>query len=170
VANVPEIEDEIELAVREAARDLKSHLKRRQSLDRRRRKREVLTQILPEMADKVAAVTERERPDVEAALARIMNNVGVSHAAENGRATLRVRNHSDRGEDLEITAILDAAPGDPPDGASVVEMDGEWFLSWEPSVGAGETVELAYDLDACASVDLQVDGVAPEKLTIGGTR
>jgi DNA topoisomerase-6 subunit B len=168
VANVPEIEDEIELAVREAARDLKSHLKRRQSLDRRRRKREVLSEILPEMADKVAAVTERERPDVESALARIMNNVGVSHGRENGSATLRVRNHSDRSEDVEITAILGAEPGGVPDGASLVEMDGEWFLSWEPSVGAGETVELAYELDVDASVDLQVDGVPPEKLTVGG--
>jgi DNA topoisomerase-6 subunit B len=166
VANVPEIEDEIELAVREAARDLKSHLKRRQSLDRRRRKREVLSEILPEMADKVAAVTDRERPAVEHALARIMNNVGVDHAVEDGTARLRVRNHSDRTEDLEITAILDREPGDPPDGASVVEMDGEWFLTWEPSVGAGETAALTYALDPDAAVDLQVDGVAPEKLTV----
>ena len=170
VANVPEIEDEIELAVREAARDLKSHLKRRQSLDKRRRKREVLSEILPEMADKVATVTERERPNVERALARIMNNVGVSHAAENGSATLRVRNHSDRSEEVEVTAVLGAEPTGVPDGASLVEMDGEWFLSWEPAVGAGETVELTYDVDADAGVDLQVDGVPPEKLTIGGRR
>jgi DNA topoisomerase-6 subunit B len=170
VANVPAIEDEVELAIREAARELKSHLKRRQSLDRRRRKREVLSEILPEMADKVAAVTDRERPNVERALARIMNNVGVSHSAENGTATLQVRNHSDRGEELEITAIVDAEPNGVADGASLVEMDGEWFLSWEPSVGAGETAELTYELDADASVDLQVDGVTPEKLTVGGNR
>jgi DNA topoisomerase-6 subunit B len=166
VANVPEIEDEVELAVREAARDLKSHLKRRQSLNRRRRKREVLSEILPEMADKVAAVTDRERPDVERALARIMNNVGVAHETEGDTATLSVTNHSDRSEDVEVTAILGAEPDDPPDGAGVVEMDGEWFLTWEPTVGAGETVELRYELDAAASVDLQVDGVAPEKLTV----
>ena len=170
VANVPAIEDEVELAIREAARELKSHLKRRQSLDRRRRKREVLSEILPEMADKVAAVTDRERPNVERALARIMNNVGVSHSAENGTATLQVRNHSDRGEELEITAIVDAEPTGVADGASLVEMDGEWFLSWEPSVGAGETAELTYELDTDASVDLQVDGVTPEKLTVGGNR
>jgi len=170
VANVPEIEDEVELAVREAARDLKSHLKRRQSLDRRRRKREVLSEILPQMADKVAAVTGRERPDVERALARIMNNVGVVHETGDGAATLRVQNHSDRSEDLEVTAILDAEPGDPPDGAGVVEMDGEWFLTWEPSVGAGETVELTYDLAADATAELQVDGVASEKLTVAEGR
>jgi DNA topoisomerase-6 subunit B len=170
VANVPAIEDEVELAIREAARELKSHLKRRQSLDRRRRKREVLSEILPEMADKVAAVTDSERPNVERALARIMNNVGVSHSAENGTATLQVRNHSDRGEELEITAIVDAEPTGVADGASLVEMDGEWFLSWEPSVGAGETAELTYELDTDASVDLQVDGVTPEKLTVGGNR
>jgi DNA topoisomerase-6 subunit B len=168
VANVPEIEDEVELAVREAARDLKSHLKRRQSLNRRRRKREVLSEVLPQMADKVSTVTDRERPEVERALARIMNNVGVAHEVADGTATLRVRNHSDRSEEVEVTAILDAEPDDPPDRAGVVEMDGEWFLTWEPSVDAGETVELTYDVDADASAELQVDGVAPERLTVAG--
>ncbi|MFB6159604.1 MAG: ATP-binding protein [Haloferacaceae archaeon] len=165
VANVPEIEDEIELAVREAARDLKAHLKRRRSLDKRRRKREVLGSILPEMADKLASVTGRERPDVERALARIMNNVGVERAVEDGTVTLEVTNHSDRSEDLEITEIVSHEPDDVPDGVAVVEMDGEWFLTWEPSVGAGERVAITYETDDGATFDLQVDGVAAEKLT-----
>jgi len=168
VANVPEIEDEIELAVREVARDLKSHLKRRQSLDRRRRKREVLGEILPEMADKLANVTGRDRPPVEDALARIMNNVGVARTVEGEEVRLTVRNHSDRSEEPELTEIVDREPTDPSDGASVVEMDGDWFVTWEPSVPAGETAELRYGLaDASeAEFDLQVDGVADEKLTI----
>ncbi|OTF02152.1 DNA topoisomerase VI subunit B, partial [Halorubrum sp. SD612] len=42
LANVPEIEDEIELAVREAARELKSFLSKRRSMQQRREKQDVL--------------------------------------------------------------------------------------------------------------------------------
>ncbi|MFB6079969.1 MAG: DNA topoisomerase VI subunit B [Haloferacaceae archaeon] len=167
VANVPGIEDEIELAVREAARDLKAHLKRRQSLQKRRQKREVLGEILPEMADKLAAVTGRERPDVESALARIMNNVGVDRRVEDGTVTLTVRNHSERSADPDVTDIVDAEPREVSDGAAVVEMDGEWFVNWSPSIGAGETASLTYRVDdADPDFAIDVDGVEPERLTV----
>ena len=165
VANVPEIESEIELAVREAARDLKSHLKRRQSLDKRRRKREELGEILPEMADKLATVTGRDRPDVERALARIMKNVGVARTVDGGTVTVSVRNHSDRGEELSVTEIVGAEPRSLPEDVSVVEMDGEWYLTWEPTIAAGEAAELTYETDPDATFDLQVEGIEPEKLT-----
>ena len=180
IANVPEIEDEIELAVREAARELKSHLKRRQSLRQRREKRDVLSTILPEMGEKLAAVTGRERPDVGPALARIMNNVGVERtvAASEGRVTLTVHNHSDRTAEPEVTEIVDREPtgldaGE--GGPGVVEMDGEWFVSWQPSVPAGGSVALSYRLDepAAANTAVEVDGVEEERLTVsadGGKR
>jgi len=82
VANVPEIEDEIELAIREAARDLKSFLNKRRSMEKRRKKQNVLGKILPEMAEKVAEVTERDPPDIDDAIARIMNNVLVERKVE----------------------------------------------------------------------------------------
>ncbi len=52
IANVPAIEDEIELAIREAARELKSYLNKRRSLKKRQQKQDVIATILPKMADK----------------------------------------------------------------------------------------------------------------------
>ncbi|WIV67473.1 DNA topoisomerase VI subunit B [Natrialbaceae archaeon AArc-T1-2] len=170
VANVPEIEDEIELAIREAARDLKSYLNKRRSMEKRRKKQNVLGKILPEMARKVAEVTDRPDPDIDDAVARIMNNVLVERRlGENGDATsveLVVENNSSTNESLEVTDIVTAEPSNLPEDASVVEMDGEWFVSWEPEVKSGEEAVLEYELGGDASFDLDVKGVEAEKLTV----
>jgi len=168
VANVPAIEDEIELAIREAARELKSYLNRRRSLQKRREKQEVLGRILPEMADKLAEVTDRDRPNIDGALARIMNNVSVERTVEEGLVTLTVENYTDRAETPEVTDVCSAEPelNGRADEVSVVDVDGEWVLQWSPTVPAGETVEVEYRLPPDADFDVQVDGVEAEKLTV----
>ena len=165
IANVPAIEDEIELAVREAARELKSYLNKRRSMQQRREKQDVLGKILPEMADKVSEVTGRPRPNIDGALARIMNNVSVEREIEDGTVTLRVENHSDTNEQLDITDIVSAEPTDLSDG-TVVDMDGEWFVQWKPEVASGDERELTYTIDDGADFEVSVGGVETEKLTV----
>mgnify|MGYP000138554354 CR=1 FL=1 len=166
VANVPAIEDEIELAIREAAREMKSYINRRQSLQKRREKQDVLGRILPQMADKLAAVTGQERPNIDGALGRIMNNVIVERRVEDGTVTLTVQNHSDRKETLDVTDIVSTEPTAVSDGGSVVDLDDEWFVQWSPSVSAGETATLTYEVGGDATFDVDVDGVEDEKLTV----
>ncbi len=170
VANVPEIEDEIELAIREAARELKSYLNKRRSMQKRRRKQSVLGEILPEMARKVAEVTGNDEPNIDDALARIMNNVLVERSVEangDGQAVeIVVENHSSTNESLELTDIVTAEPTHLSDGATVVEMDGEWFVKWETDVGSGDEAVLEYEVADDASFDLDVKGVETEKLTV----
>ncbi|WP_435184425.1 DNA topoisomerase VI subunit B [Halobellus sp. EA9] len=166
IANIPAIEDEIELAIREAARDLKSYLNKRRSMQKRRKKQDVLGKILPEMADKLSEVTGRPRPNIDGALARIMNNVSVEREIDGDSVTLVVENHSDRNEAPEITDIVSVEPADLPEDASVVDLDGEWFVTWEPTVPAGETVELTYTASGDAEFDVDVDGIEAEKLTV----
>jgi len=168
VANVPEIEDEIELAIREAARELKSFLNERRSLRKRREKQDVLGRILPEMAEKVAEVTDREEPEIGGALARIMNNVAVETERDGDETTLAVRNHTDTEESPDVTAICAAEPAATPTAATAVEVDGEWFLKWQPTVAGGETEQVTFELPADADVTLSVDEVAEEKLTLEG--
>jgi len=166
VANVPAIEDEIELAIREAARELKSYLNRRRSLEKRREKQDVLGRILPQMADKLSSVTGRDRPNIDGALGRIMNNVIVERTVDDGTVSLRVQNHSDRAEALDVTDIVTVEPTGVSDGASVVDLDDEWFVQWSPSVSAGETATLTYEVGEEATFDVDVDGVEAEKLTV----
>ncbi|MFC4438045.1 MULTISPECIES: DNA topoisomerase VI subunit B [Natrialbaceae] len=170
VANVPEIEDEIELAIREAARELKGYLNKRRSMEKRRKKQNVLGTILPEMAEKVAEVTGRDEPDIDDAIARIMNNVLVERQTEaNGDGqgvSLVVENHSSTNESLEVTDIVTSEPRNLSDGATAVEMDGEWFVKWEPEVSSEDEAVLEYEVDDDASFDLDVKGVESAKLTV----
>ena len=170
VANVPEIEHEIELAVREAARELKSHLKQKRSRKQRQRKQNQLADILPAMASKLAGVTERPEPNYGDALARIMNNLLIERAieadGETQRVVLTVENHTSGGESFEVTEIVNAEPTVTDEGATVVELDGEWFIKWPIEVESGDTVRLEYHTAAGADVDLSVDGIEQSKLTV----
>ena len=165
VANVPEMEDEIELAVREAARELKSYLNKRQSMQQRREKQDKLGTILPEMAEKLTEVTGNESLNIDDSLARIMNNVLVEREVEDGTVRLTVENNDDTNAELDVTDIVSAEPGDT-NGAQVVEMDGEWFVKWSPTVAAGETETLEYSVDDEAEFTVSVDGIEDEKLTV----
>ncbi|QLG47982.1 DNA topoisomerase VI subunit B [Natrinema halophilum] len=170
IANVPEIEDEIELAVREASRELKSYLNKRRSMQQRRKKQNVLGKILPEMAEKVAEVTDRDEPDIDDAIARIMNNVLVERQIEeNGdgsAVSLVIENNSSTTESVEVTDIVSAEPTNLSDGATVVEMDGEWFVKWEADVGSGDDATLEYEVPDDATFDLDIKGIESEKLTV----
>ena len=165
VANIPEIEKEIELAIREAARELKSFLNKRRSMQQRREKQDKLATILPAMAQKLSAVAGREPLEIDDTMARIMNDVLVTREREDGTVRVVVENNADTNADLEITEIVNAEPADA-DGANVVEMDGEWFLKWSPIVGSGEEATLEYAVDGDADPQLSVDGIEDEKLTI----
>ena len=165
VANVPEIESEIELAIREAARELKSFLNKRRSMQQRREKQNKLATILPEMAEKLSSVTGREPLNIDNTMARIMNDVLVERERNGETVELVVENNDDANADLEITDIVTAEPEDV-NGATVVEMDGEWFLKWEPTVGSGDREVLTYELDADAECSVSVDGIEDEKLTV----
>ncbi|MDZ7745578.1 MAG: DNA topoisomerase VI subunit B [Halobacteriales archaeon] len=165
VANVPEIEDEIELALREAARELKSHLNEQRTLEKRRRKQNVLVDILPEMARKLSEMTGREPLNIDDSLARIMNNVLVERTVTDDSVELTVQNHGSSGTSFELTDIVSEDPGDV-DGATVVEMDGEWFVKWSVNVGGGEEASIAYQVSGDASFDVSIEGVETEKITV----
>jgi DNA topoisomerase-6 subunit B len=165
LANIPEIEDEIELAIREAARELKSYLNRRRSMQQRREKQDKLTTILPEMAEKLSAVTGRGSLDIDGTLARIMNDVLVQRERNGADVRLIVENNDDTDVSLEVTDIVTEKP-EAVNGATVVEMDGEWFLKWEPTVSSGERSTLTYELQPDADCSISVDGIEPERMTI----
>jgi len=165
LANIPAIEDEIELAVREAARELKSYLNKRQTMQKRRRKQDKLATLLPAMAEKLSAVTDREELNIDDSLARIMNNVLVDREREDGVVRLIVENNTDVSVDPEITDIVSAEPEDA-NGATVVELDDEWFVKWSPSIPGGEEATLEYRVSEDAEFDVSIEGVEDEKLTV----
>jgi DNA topoisomerase-6 subunit B len=152
VANVPEIEDEIERAVREVGRELKSHIKETRSRRKRREKERVVANLLPQMAEKVAEVTERETPSTDATLARILNKVTVEAKADGGTTTVTVENNSDRKQQFEVHAFVDEEvemDGD----ANVVDLGDEFDVVWNVSVSKNEEDTLEVPAEASVTVD-----------------
>ncbi len=172
IANVPEIEREIELALRETARELKSFLKRRRSMQQRKQKQDKLGTILPEMAEKLAGVTGRDPLDIDTTMGRIMNDVLVTRERDEDTVTLRVENNDTTNADLEVTDIVETetepelVDGTDETAVRTTEMDGEWFLRWNLTVTSGETATLRYRTDADADCSVVVDGLSEEKLTV----
>src|SRR5699024_8788161 len=136
------------------------------SMQQRREKQDVLGTILPEMAEKLADVTEREELDIDDSLARIMNNVLVERRVDGSNVELVVENNSGTSESPEVTEIVSAEPTAVSDGARVVEMDGEWFIKWSPEVGSDGDEVLQYELADESEFDLDVAGIESEKLTV----
>ena len=172
IANVPEIEREIELALRETARELKSFLKRRRSMQQRKQKQDKLGTILPEMAEKLAGVTNRDPLEIDTTMGRIMNDVLVTRERDKNTVTLRVENNDTTNAELEVTDIVETGTepelvdGTDETAVRTTEMDGEWFLRWNPTVASGETAVLRYETDKNADCSVVVDGLSEEKLTI----
>ena len=136
-------------------------------MHQRQKKQNKLATILPEMATKLASVTERDPLNIDATLARIMNDVLVERESDNGSVTVRIENNGDTSIDLDITEIVEtAAEPAVEDGAEAMEMDGEWFIKWSPSVSGGETAELAYETESGVESSAVINGIEDEKLTV----
>lgn len=172
VAAIPEIEHEVELAIREAARELKSYLKKQQSMRKRQRKQDTIVEILPDMASKIGSLTGDGTPDVSLSLARIMNNVLVDRGVQGDDVTVTVSNYQNSGKaDIDITEIVNAETVSAVDTSddsdvNVVEMDGEQFLKWSPSLANGEQATLTYTVSNNATFEISVDGIEEEMVTL----
>lgn len=116
IANVPDIETKIERAVRDVGRDLKNHIKKERELSKRREKENVITEILPEMANKLAEVSSKDSPNTSKSLAKIMNSILVD------TDNMEIKNYSNSSEEFEIV--------------------GDDEELWSGKLSKGETIEL----------------------------
>jgi len=150
LASVEIIETEIERAVREAARELKSHLTEQEKLEERRKKQNVIADLLPEMAEKAAQVSGAERAaDVTQSLARIMNSVVVRPDNEE----LTLENYTNTAESFSIKLHFDEEkPTYPSNNAERRENGDGWDLVWEGSLDDGESATITWNSDETPEV------------------
>lgn len=137
VSSAEVLEDEIEKAIREVARDVKSHVNKQRDLKKRQEKRDTVGDIIPPMAESLANVVETDEPDESESIARIMNNLYVGF--NEGEITLE--NNQSKSMDLVITS-----------------SDEEY----EVSISSGETETLEVgDPD-----DLTITGIEAARVTV----
>ncbi|MCI0497087.1 MAG: DNA topoisomerase VI subunit B [Thermoplasmata archaeon] len=82
IADVPEIIDEVQLALRECARKLKAHINKKERLKKIAEKYEIIQKVLPRLAEKSASVIGKKVPPIDVVVTKIMNVVVIEDNTE----------------------------------------------------------------------------------------
>ncbi|MHB8351352.1 MAG: DNA topoisomerase VI subunit B, partial [Thermoplasmata archaeon] len=125
IAEDPEIDKEITLALQAAARHLRLHLSRRSRREQASEKFDVILRILPRLAEKTSALVGKPVPDLTPVITKIMDVVYVNptvRPAEKGATSTTVQievvNYTPRARVLEL--FLEMPPAAfPPEPVSV---------------------------------------------------
>jgi DNA topoisomerase-6 subunit B len=121
VAEDPEIDRELTLALQVAARHLRTHLSRRTRRDLASEKFAIILKILPKLAEKTSHLVGKPTPDLTPVITRIMDVVNVEVSVTPGPAGVRVpvevTNYTPRSRVLELFVEI------PPEFLSVATLD-----------------------------------------------
>lgn len=91
IADIPEIENEIKLALRECARKVQFHIHKKVRRKKTREKFDLITKILPEIAKKSANMLNRPIPSLDRVITKIMDVVWIEDTITYEKVTRNVQ-------------------------------------------------------------------------------
>ena len=150
VADVPEIMAEVELALKDVGRKLKTFLSKQQNLSRRREKEEIIKKILPRIAEKVSQVLDKPTPDITPIVAKVMGNLLVQRSvSKNGdgcQVEIDIHNYGDAAfavklHDTHQYSVRDAQPE-----PKSISMGRDTDHTWKLNLKAGDSEIIKYHL------------------------
>jgi len=160
IAEDPEIDKELTLALQAAARHLRTHLSRKSRRDFASEKFEIIQRILPKLAEKASHLVGKPVPDLTPVITRIMDVVNVEtsfpDAAKTVAAKVEVTNYTPRARILELFLEVDpelyrlAAFSPAPDGTEPSLGRAWWTL---PKLAPNGRTSLAIEFPAKTEVD-----------------
>lgn len=177
MADIDAIRNEIVLALRECARKMGSHVRKKAKLSKMREKEETIRKLIPKIAEKAAAITGKPVPDYEPVIARIMNNMMITDTIEplakkkGLKVSVNVTNYCNFGKAFTLySAIPHNVPAENIDPAPEKLEDGliTWKVARIPTTESRAYSFVLPGLDATDfdETDLYVKGI-DEELVIG---
>lgn len=171
IADIPVIRSEIELAIKDLGRSLRQFLSRGEALRKKREKEMVIARILPLISARVAAILEREEPDIRPVVARIMNNLLVkkSMAVDGAETvvTIELMNFTDRTLSFKLHDLAASAPEEAAHDPIILELGGKYDILWNIRLSPHETKVLNYRCIDALDRAVMVEGIE-DIITIGG--
>ncbi|MDR0791322.1 MAG: DNA topoisomerase VI subunit B [Methanomassiliicoccaceae archaeon] len=174
IANIGEIQNEIVQALRLCARNLKSHLNKKDKKSKTHTKFEIVQGIIPEIAEKSAKMLKRPVPDLTRTISKIMNVVWVEPKSSYDQkkkvksVTYNVYNYTRAERSFRLHAILPKeAVNETLLSNYFMNMNDEGKANWEIlSVQPFTTVSISFDLvgdmaDTFSESDVYMSGVNP---------
>ncbi|MEM3049897.1 MAG: DNA topoisomerase VI subunit B [Thermoplasmata archaeon] len=152
IANVPEIREEIELALKACARRLKTHLNKAAKRSKARVKFEIVQDIIPMIAEKSAKIVGKPVPKLAGTITKIMNVVWIDDEVvfEKGRhhISVKIYNYTPKSQSFHLHMRV---PYDKIDQRTLKEKPIEVRegnkLTWDiRRLASTEVYELAFDL------------------------
>ena len=166
ISDVPEIYEEIQLALKSLGRQLKMYRVKKERKKKLSEKFFLVNKILPEIARKSAEIVEKPIPKLEPVITKIMNIVWIDEKVEkDGDRTVvnvRIANFTDKPHKFTLY-------GDYPIG-TIIETDGtveEDYVKWEMDI---RPVSYQYrkiilkNADGYTETNYYVDGINPNKV------
>jgi len=133
VSGIPEIIEEVRLALQECGRRLKEYVERKKTIQKRKKKEEELLKIIPLLARKISEVVEKDPVDHEKVIARIMGKVYITRSTDNGKAVIEICNFSSSRKRFRIYEMCEGG------------INGERIAKWDVEVEPKETVRIEYE-------------------------
>lgn len=173
IADIPEIVDEIELAVRDVARNLRNYLSRQKLLEKRREKEEIIKKVLPKMVEKVSSIVGKEEPDIKPIVAKIMGNILIQRkivGQNDGQyvVSVRLKNFGEYARAFKLHELSKYKVVKPDPNAKVVEMDDGVGQIWKVSLKADEEKLIQYMIKCDEAPKLSIpiaEGIDEELVT-----
>jgi len=171
IADIPEIVDEIELAVRDVARGLKNYLAKQKILAKRKEKEEIIERVLPKLAEKVSEIKGAPQPDIQPIVAKIMGNVLVQKTTEQNDAactvTIRIKNFSESLKEFKLHEVSSVEIEDSTPKPRVSSFDGSFDNMWKVSIKPKSEKKVRYKVksEESANTSPLVEGILAEMVT-----
>ena len=177
IADIDVIRNEVVLALRECARKMGSHVRKKAKLARMREKEEVIRKLIPKIAQKSATMLGKPVPNFEPVIARIMNNMMITDVIEpvpkgkGLKVTVNVTNYCNFGKTFTLySAIPHNVPPEAIDPAPEKVEDGliQWKVARIPTTESRAFRFVLPGLEPADfdETDLYVKGI-DEELVIG---
>jgi DNA topoisomerase-6 subunit B len=175
-SQIPEIRDEVELAIKEVARKMNRYLNKRSDLKKRREKEVIITKVLPKMASKLAETLERDVPDINPVVAKVMGNLLVDRIVEtdgNGGAkiSIRAKNYTSKKQNFNVHDMVPFNIENAVPEPKVINMGNDFDYIWKLSVSPGASKVLSYSVATLGEAEIAklptliVEGLDEELVT-----
>jgi DNA topoisomerase-6 subunit B len=169
VAAIPEIIEEVRLSLQEVGRKLREYVERKEKLQKKKKKEDVLNKVLPLLAKKVCEVLEKDPLDVERIVARIVGNVYVERSTTEKDGymdvCLRISNFTKSKKEMKVYEMCSGEVE--AENAKVVQSS-YTTLMWSVTLEPNEEVVLRYRVKGrIINKKPLIEGVSEEILSGG---
>lgn len=166
IADIPEILDEIDKALKECARHLRFHIKKQEKKKKVRSKFEIVQKLIPEIARKSAEIVGKPVPPIDRTITKIMGILWVDsrsrYADEKYDVDIEVINYMEKRAKFRLYAeierddIISMEPEGKADGRGIM-----WEIALDPTEKLEIHLKLRSERGDYEDVDLYVENVNP---------